>query len=416
MSLLKIIVKLCSKVSWLKKCGLAVYGLYKKCDYRWGYQKKETINEKMVIFESYMGRQYACSPKALYEAMKDNPEYESWTKVWAFREPEKYRFLEKNKNTLVIKRRGRAYYKYFAQAKYWITNSRLPKELQPLKKQVYVQCWHGTPLKKLGYDLEHYGEKQSSLKEVRQHYLDETKRVTHMPSPSPFYTEKISSAFHLKEMGKADVIMEMGYPRNDYLFTTTSREVDQLKEKLGIPADKKVILYAPTWRETGYTANGEYQYQLNVHFEKWQQALGDKYVVLFRTHYFISNTFDFGKYKGFVYNVSDWDDINELYVMSDLLITDYSSVFFDYANLERPMLFYMYDYDEYKNVMRDFYFDVNELPGPIIKKEEELLEKIKDIDNIVMAYKKSYESFNKKFNPHRQVCSTVYLNKWLMKE
>ena len=135
-------------------------------------------------------------------------------------------------------------------------------------------------------------------------------------------------------------------------------------------------------------------------------------MILFRAHYFISNAFDFDKYRGFVYNVSDLDDINELYLISDILITDYSSVFFDYANLERPMLFYMYDYDTYKNEMRDFYFDVEDLPGPIIKEEEQLLEELKQIENIKKTYKEKYDAFNDTFNPHRQVCSDTYLREW----
>ena len=274
--------------------------------------------------------------------MVADPAYDSWEKVWVFREPEKYSFLATNKITKVVSYGKGAYYKAYAQAKYWITNSRLPKELQPTKEQVYIQCWHGTPLKKLGFDLEHYAEKNSSLQEVRNNYLDEGKRVTHMPSPSPFYTEKITSAFHLKELGKESVLQEMGYPRNDALFTTSTEEIRRIKDRLGIPADKKIILYAPTWRETEHIPGEGYQYDLKVDFDKWKERLGERYVVLFRAHYFISNAFDFSSYEGFVYNVSDVDDINQLYLVSDLLITDYSSAFFDYANLERPIVFYMY--------------------------------------------------------------------------
>lgn len=413
MSRLKMINSVFCKIPYVKKCVLFVYNRYKKWNYKWQYQKKEQINQQMVVFESFMGRKYSCSPKALYEAMVADTKYDSWVKVWAFRIPDEYKFLEQNKNTVVVGRRTSEYYKAFAQAKYWVTNSRLPQELQPLKTQKYIQCWHGTPLKRLGYDLEHYGEKESSIKEVRKHYRDEAKRITHMPSPSPFYTEKITSAFHLKEMDKMHVLTEIGYPRNDALFTTTAIEVDKLKEKYKIPLKKKVILYAPTWRETGHTACGKYQHLLQVDFQKWKQSLGDEYVVLFRTHYFISNTFDFSKYKGFVYNVSEIDDVNDLYLISDILITDYSSVFFDYANLERPILFYMYDYDEYKNKMRDFYFSVEELPGPIVEEEDILLKKIKGISEIQEEYKEKYKMFNAIFNPYRGVCSARYLEEWM---
>ena len=129
-----------------------------------------------------------------------------------------------------------------------------------------------------------------------------------------------------------------------------------------------------------------------------KKAVGSEYVLLFRSHYFIANYIDLERYKGFVYNVSTYNDIAELYIISDLLITDYSSVFFDFANLKRPMLFYMYDFDEYKNEMRDFYIDVTELPGPIVKKENDLIEEINNIDTYNIKYGGKYIDFYNKYN------------------
>ena len=129
-----------------------------------------------------------------------------------------------------------------------------------------------------------------------------------------------------------------------------------------------------------------------------QKELSKEYVILFRTHYFVSNSFDFSKYENFIYDVSRYDDINELYIISDLLITDYSSVFFDFANLRRPMLFYMYDLDDYKNNLRDFYFDLNILPGPIVKQEDDLIKEIKNVYRYGKIYDKKYKKFNEKFN------------------
>ena len=126
--------------------------------------------------------------------------------------------------------------------------------------------------------------------------------------------------------------------------------------------------------------------------------LVDEYIILFRAHYLVANEFDFEKYKGFIYDVSNVEDINKLYIISDVLVTDYSSVFFDYANLKRPILFYMYDLDDYKNNMRDFYIDLEDLPGPIVEKEEDLYKEIKNIDKYFDKYKEKYEKFNKRFN------------------
>ena len=139
----------------------------------------------------------------------------------------------------------------------------------------------------------------------------------------------------------------------------------------------------------------------------------EEYVVLFRAHYFISNQFDFDEYDGFIINVSDLDDVNDLYLVSDVLITDYSSVFFDYAILERPMMFYMYDYDTYKNEMRDFYLDIHTLPGPVVKTQEELLKNLENLPAVVENYRKKYQEFNETYNPHQGACSEEYLKVWI---
>ena len=129
-----------------------------------------------------------------------------------------------------------------------------------------------------------------------------------------------------------------------------------------------------------------------------KKRFGKDYVILFKPHYFIANKIDLSKYKNFVYNVASYDEINDIYLASDLLITDYSSVFFDYANLNRPVMFYMYDFDDYKNNLRDFYISLDELPGPIAKTQKELEDYIVNIDKSISKYKKTYDKFNDKYN------------------
>lgn len=413
MSAWKWLARICSKTPWTKTWSLRIYYWWKNVQYQNGYAKKEAVDPHKVIFEAYMGKKYACSPKALYQAMVQDPYYKDWELIWAFREPENYQKLEQEPHTKVVKYRSSDYYRACASAKFWVTNSRLPRELQPKKEQEYIQCWHGTPLKRLGYDLTHYVEKNGSLKEVQDNYLEETKRVTHMPSPSAFYTEKIASAFHLKEEGKEQVLLELGYPRNDALVSGGKEDREKIRRELGLPEGKKVILYAPTWRENQHRPGEGYQFALPVEFTRWQEVLGDEYVVLFRAHYFISNSFDFEAFRGFVYDVSQLDDINPLYLAADVLITDYSSVFFDFANLKRPVLFFMYDYEQYKHEMRDFYFDIHILPGPVLKDQEEVLKTLKNLPEVVDKYEKKYVKFNEVFNPHQERCSEKYLREWM---
>ncbi|MGN0535972.1 MAG: CDP-glycerol glycerophosphotransferase family protein [Eubacterium sp.] len=353
-------------------------------------------DDKMILFEAYMGRQYSCSPKAIYLHMLGDKAFDGYTFVWAFKNPDDFAFLNKNKNTLLIKSGGREYFKYFAKAKYWVVNSRINEAIVKKSSQVYVQCWHGTPLKRLGYDIDaKNGNAMNSVKDIRYKHRVDSKRYTYMISPSAFCSEKFASAFNLKDKS---IIKEIGYPRNDYLYTYTQKDVDRIKKELNIPPDKKVILYAPTWRDNQHDPAKGYTYTLHIDFDYLKKMLCDEYVILFRSHYFIANYIDLSKFQDFVFNVSQYNDINELYVISDLLVTDYSSVFFDYANLKRPMLFYMYDFKEYKNEMRDFYIDISELPGPITETETELAQEILNLDTYREKYGKKYIDFYNKYN------------------
>lgn len=413
MNLWKWMGKICSLTPGTKRLALKMFYWWKTFRYQKGYVDKCSRKPHTVVFEAYMGTRYACSPRALYEAMLADPAYDSWTKIWAFRQPEKYRFLESDSHTRVVAWRTADYYKACAAAGFWITNSRMPRELSPQRDQAYIQCWHGTPLKKLGFDLEQYAEKNSTLAEVRENYLAEARRVTHMPSPSPFYTEKMISAFHLDALGKKEVLLERGYPRNDRLFSADREQCRRIRRKLGIPEEKKVILYAPTWRENQHEAGAGYTYCNPADFSLWKERLGEDWLVLFRAHYFIRNSLDFSGLEDFVRDVSEVDEINDLYLAADVLITDYSSVFFDFANLKRPILFYMYDYRQYREEMRDFYFDTDVLPGPVFQRQEVLLNAFENLEKIWEEYLDKYQKFNKMFNPHMRECSGDYLKEWL---
>lgn len=362
-------------------------------------KKTNKTQDKTICFKSFNGKSYACSPKAIYEYMLSCEKYKDYKFVWAFKEPEKYRFLENNPNTSVVQDSCMDYLKTLARSKYWIHNYRVFDHIYPKDNQVYVQCWHGTPLKKLGYDIEKGDNALNSLEEVRFKYKVDAAKFKYILSPSAFATDKFISAWNLKAIGKENCVIEKGYPRNDKLFNFNDDDVAKIKKSLNIESvEKKVIFYAPTWRDNQHDSKIGYVYKTEVDFDKLRQELGDEYIILFRAHYLVANSFDFEKYSGFIYDVSSYDDINDLYIISDILITDYSSVFFDYANLRRPMLFYMYDFDAYKNEMRDFYFDIDELPGPIVKNENDLIDAINKLDSYQREYGEKYIAFHNKFN------------------
>ena len=305
-------------------------------------------------------------------------------------------------NTTVLQWASVPYQRAMAAAKYWVFNYRVSDHIWPKKDQVYLECWHGTPLKRLGYDLQNEGGNvMNSLKEVREKYDLDAAKFRYILSPSEFTTEKFTSAWNLKQAGKENAILQEGYPRNDYLLNHTPEDVEQVKQALHImPEDiggRKIVLYAPTWRDNQHDSADGYSYQLGVDFARLRQALGEECIILFRAHYLVANQFDFAAYEGFVWDVSQYPDINELYVVSDLLITDYSSVFFDYANLKRPILFYMYDLAAYRDDIRGFYLDLKELPGSIVETEEALIQAIPQALE-QDAYDEKYQRFHARFN------------------
>lgn len=345
------------------------------------HTKGVKTDPKKLIFCTFSGRGYSDSPRAIYEYMLRSEKYRDYSFTWIFQQPERFDFLKENERTSVVKWASVPYEKAMAEAKYWIFNYRVSDHIWPKPDQVYVECWHGTPLKRLGWDLTAGGNVMNTTAEIRQKYDLDSAKFQYLISPSPYCSEKFTTAWNLAHQGKTDAILEQGYPRNDALLNATQADMDAIRQRLHItPAeigDKKVLLYAPTWRDNQHDSNSYgYSYTLGADFDKLRAALGEEYIILFRAHYLVASQFDFAAYAGFVYDVSSYPDINDLYLASDLLITDYSSVFFDYALLRRPVVFYMYDLAAYRDDIRGFYIGLEELPGPIVETEEALIEAI----------------------------------------
>lgn len=355
------------------------------------------VNKKMVIFESFLGKQYACSPKAIYEAMLNDPKYSDYVFVWVFRSSDKMRKQLGNSRTIVVKYNSRRYFRAYAEAKYWITNWRLSAALIKKEEQICIQTWHGTPLKKIGMDLNIEGNATTSQAKGHKMYLEDAKKYDYFVSPSRFCTEVFSSAFGLKQLNKQDILIETGYPRNDFLFRLSPSVVDSIKEELRLPLDKKVVLYAPTWRDNQHTLGVGYTFDADVHIKDFLNLLPEEYIAVVRLHYLVADSLDLSGYGRKVFDYSKIDDINLLYAVSDVLITDYSSVFFDYSNLKRPIIFYMYDLENYQKNIRDFYIGLDELPGPIVQTETELINTLKNIDQIKLDYSEKYKQFVDRF-------------------
>lgn len=345
---------------------------------------KQPVKENVILFETFMAKNYSDSPKYIYEYIAQNhPEYEC---VWAINDGAKIPYGAKT-----VKRFGFQYAYYLAVSKYLVFNVRPPLWYRKREEQVFLETWHGTPLKRLVFDQE---EVTSASPKYKQQFYRQRKDWDFLVSANPFSTKTFRSCFLYE-----GEMLEYGYPRNDILYWPNKDEIaQQLKEKLGIPKDKKTILYAPTWRDDQHYGSGQYKFELALDLKLMKERLQDDYVVLLRTHHYISDHIDVSGLGDFVINLSSYDDISEIYLISDICITDYSSVFFDYANLKRPILFYTYDFDKYKNQLRGFYIDMNtEVPGPLLYTSEQVVQAIEDIDEITEEYKERYDQFYDRF-------------------
>lgn len=278
------------------------------------------------------------------------------------------------------------------RSKYWVNNMRQPLSIPRREETVMLATWHGTPLKRLVFDMDDVHSANPRYKDI---VFKQTRAWDYLLSDNPFSTERFQSCFRFEK----EKILEYGYPANDPMYAPDREEqAAKIKEKLGIPKDKKVILYAPTWRDDQFYEAGQYGFELDLDVNRLQEEFGDEYVLLLRLHYFIVDQLDLSKYGDFTVDVSSYDDITDLYLISDMLITDYSSVFFDYANLKRPVLYYTYDLDKYRDVLRGFYLDMEkDLPGPLLLTNDEVVDAIKNIDKIKEQYKDRYEEFYNRF-------------------
>ncbi len=392
----KKILNILKKNIWLRKIARKILYRYRYFRYKWR-SIGQKVDPNLMVFCTFNGKSYSDSPKAIYEYLLKQKEYENYCFIWFFKDIENYQYLEKNRNTKIVKKGSKEEEKCMAKAKYWIFNYRALDHQFPKKNQVFIQCWHGTPLKRLGYDLTYSDNAMNSLKEIRKKYELDAKKITYFLSPNSFSTEKFISAWNLKKHKKENSIIEEGYPRNDILSTFNQEDVNRIRKKMNLEKiKKKIILYAPTWRDNSHQSDIGYTYQVEVDFDALKTKLEKDYIILFRAHYLVSNSFDFEKYKGFVYDVSTYDDINELYIISDILITDYSSVFFDYAILKKPIILYMYDLEEYRDKIRGFYLSLSSLPFLIAKNEKELLKEIKKTEHF--TYINKYKKFNTIYN------------------
>ena len=365
-----------NKIKWILKGSKTAYFLYNRILsaflHFWGLFLR--IDKKLILINSYGGAKYDDSPRVIYEYMRNNPRYKKYKIVWAFDELPS----DAPKDIQWVKNNSFEYFKTALKAKYWVTNSSLERGLKFRKKNtIEINTWHGSALKKMGYDT---GENTKKFK---------------VSVPNIFYCQsKYDKETFVRAFKYPESCMRIvGLPRNDELAHVTNKQIADIRKKLDIPKNKKIILYAPTFRDYATDTKGNYLAPpFNV--EKWRKALSKDYIILFRAHYAVSKVANI-KYDDFIKDATTYENLNELMMASDILVSDYSSIMIDYSILERPIFAYGYDLEEYDK-KRGLYFDLNKtLPNGIQKTEDEIIHKIKTINPV--EQKKRTVKFKKRF-------------------
>ena len=318
----------------------------------------------LILFISYGGQKYDDSPRVVYEYLLKHPVSSKHKYVWAFIEPDKFPQVEQK-----VKVDTLSYYITAMRAGYWITNSSASRGLNFRKKQTKNYLFqHGMAgIKKIGTDVE---------------LFDKAFRIGFHETFDAIFIEGKKELDILPRAWQMDssVFYATGLPRNDDLATVTEDEIRLVKARLGIPQSKRVILYAPTFREFSRAEDGRNSLGIPIDFSKWEAALGQEYVLLVTAHYEVAKLLDELPKNDFVINAFQYPLLNDLIKVSDILISDYSSIVFDYSILERPIFCYGYDYDSYSRE-RGLYADLDQLfSHGVLRTEDAVLKAILEMD------------------------------------
>lgn len=320
-------------------------------------------NKKEILFLCYGGRKYGDNIKPIYEKLLKDKRFSKWRFVWAFRKPDQIE-LPENSRSIKCKVDSFCFYFYALRSKCWITNVSMQRGLNFKNKgTLYVNTWHGVPLKLIGEDI----RKGSSFK------INKTEEFDLILSEGIYDARISETAFKVNP----SQVKITGYPRNDVMFINPKVAEKRVHDFLKIGYEKKIILYAPTFRDYNKNSWDGFTFDMRLSPKKFNKLLGDEYVLLVREHGMIENNSN----SRFGYmDVTTYPNVEDLLVAADILITDYSGIMFDYSLLEKPIICFIYDIEKYKD-KRGFYVDLETfLPFKKCYTEDELYKIIKNLD------------------------------------
>ncbi|MGW2337598.1 bifunctional glycosyltransferase/CDP-glycerol:glycerophosphate glycerophosphotransferase [Streptomyces sp. NPDC001685] len=332
-------------------------GLRTRLHYR--RRLRRPLDRDLVVYCAYWGRGYLCNPAAIHAKARElAPHLRSVFLV----EAEQAATLPDGVEHAVIG--SRAYWDVLARAAYLVNNANFADAVVKRPGSVHLSTQHGTPLKKMGADQATYPVVAAATGSFAR-LLARVDRWDYNVTSNRHSTEMWESAYPA-----AHETLEYGYPRNDVYYTATAEDVARVRRELGVPEGKKALLYAPTHRDH---ASG---FEPGLDLAALCEEIGDEYVVLLRAHYF----YDQGdrRASGRIIDVTGHLSSEDVCLAADALITDYSSIMFDYANLDRPIVVYADDWDVYQEV-RGVYFDLmREPPGRVARTPGELAALLRD--------------------------------------
>lgn len=348
------------------------------------------IKHNKILFIGYYGSQYGCNPKYLseYFSKADN----SLKIIWTFIEPSKYTL----NNIIKVKYYSIRYFYELSTSKVIITNYRLPQYFKKRSNQTYIQTWHSSLRLKM---IENDAVETIPTSYIKMAKHD-SRQIDILLSGCEFSTQIFKRAFWYD-----GEILECGTPRCDILFNQDKALISKLKTNLGIPTDVKLLLYAPTFRKD----NSLDAYDIDFNHLKTTLEKNANWKILIRLHPHLLNLSKelVEKYDD-VIDVTNYDDIQELLLISDLLITDYSSLMFDYLITEKPCFIYASDLNNYLKKDRNIYFDITKLPFPLCQSNNELCQTINEFNN--SKYTTAIRHFNQQIGSFEDgnACKRVY--------
>lgn len=335
------------------------------------------FHPKRIVFTSYLGKQYSCNPKYISEYIqKHAPEYEL---VWAFQSPEEYSELEKY-GIRLVKYNSFTFIRLCLSSGYIITNVRDMNHIPFTHRQTVINTWHGGgAYKTVGSST----AVQTPSEQFRQKIARKT-NLTFLSSSKAFTDLTLKESFH--HNGN---ILECGMPRNDILIHPADSDLrKKVLDHFHLPADQKLLIYAPTYRENK-TAS-DYAFDTKAVKAMLSQRFGGNWSILFRCHYYIVE--DAKNLSSDYINASDYPDMQELLYAANMLITDYSSSIWDFSFTGRPCLLYATDLNDYQ-VSQGFYSDIHTWPFPLAESNQELLDNIQHF---------SFDTYTKAIQQHHE--------------